>query len=242
MCASTSMRRFEQPHSVPSLQVGARFNLDRYQSMPGGAPITCVCKPKRDIESALRGSLSNENSRKDDSAGVENREPFDGTYETEDAETDGTVTHRKESREPKQNQNCLTVTVTRNTLSRSEPHYIPISELPGMRGNTLGPILGTDADRAISAEARPADGRDLRRRGSPLSSPPSVIRLQGLPRAGSWEPTGFRGDHSRAKSCNRGLAHAEKTLPYHCVYTKVGRAMSARRTLFTVSHTSYESP
>lgn len=74
---------------------------------------------------------------------------------------DRSTSHRKQK--PKQNQNCLTVTVTRNTLSKSKPRYIPDLGTSGNSRYTPGDP-GADADRAILAEARPADGRDVRLR------------------------------------------------------------------------------
>lgn len=156
-----------------------------------------------------------------------NREPLYGTYETEDAETDGTVAHRTEIRKPKANQNCShTVTVTRNTLSRSEPHYIPISKLPGVREARSGRCRWRDFGRGTSRR-RPRSPAYV----APSSSPPSELSVsQGLP------PAGFRGEGERgkgegnhsyarrfARSCDRaiekGSRGAQKTVMYHCAYT-----------------------
>jgi len=119
------VRYLKPPHSVPSLQIEAPFNLDRYRYRCDGR----FWYPRiSEIESRNR----TKNGRSDrGSTAVRSRIECSltcSTYETEDTENGGTVAHRTKNEKSKQNQ---TVTVTRNTLSRSGPRlYIP----PGAPG------------------------------------------------------------------------------------------------------------
>lgn len=110
----------------------------------------------------------------------EKREPcFYGTYETEDAETGGTVAHRTESGKPgNKTRNCVSLSLSHeNTLSRSEPRVTSqISE--------LSPWRGMPGSKRISAEAPSCRRRRPRSFVAacvlrPRVSPPSVIRPRG---------------------------------------------------------------
>lgn len=151
---------------------------------------------------------------------------------------------------------AVTESRTRTVVSLSlshETHYrgpslvtSPITELPGIPG-TRRAILARMLIDAILAEARPADGRDLRLRAlrRVLHRRLSVSedfhsRILGTSRTPERAITVTHRSTEIVRSMPRGAASKEKqrgTLPYHCACT-----LNKRPSRFTVSHGSYESP
>lgn len=136
---------------VPS-QDAYRCNFNRYRSTRGS---TIRASPKSDCNRRFRAKMEMAIAEVQP---IKSRKPL-RTYETDGVKNGGTEAHRTKTRNP---TNSRTVTVTRNTLSRSEPR-ISRRGLPGIRK-----LVGRSWRRYWSSEilawTRPADGRGLRLR------------------------------------------------------------------------------